>query len=122
MAYNLIFPKAIFTAASMTTSQTSAAYKINLQDNIGIQLDWTGAPVGTFSFEISSDHLQDLNGNITFAGHWITLPVTPAIIAAGTPDDAYVDLNQQSAQFFRVVYNATSGTGTLNGLFVAKAI
>jgi hypothetical protein len=106
----------------MTTTQVSPAFKINTQDNIGIQLDWTGAPVGTFQVAISSNHVQDLNGNITFAGNFITLPLSPAITAAGTPDNAYIDLNQMTGQFVQVTYTATSGTGTLNGTLVGKAI
>lgn len=122
MAYNLLFPIPIFVNALMTTTLTSKAYKINLQDNIGIQLDWTGTPVGTVTVQISSDHIQDLNGNIQNAGHFIALPLNPSIAATGAASDAYIDLNQMTAQFVQVVYTFTSGTGTLNGTLVAKAV
>jgi hypothetical protein len=122
MAYNLLKPVAIFTATAMTSSLTSVIVEIRNQDNIGIQLHWTGAPVGTFTVQISSDHLQDAEGNVQVPGNWVSLVLSPAITASGTPDDAYIDLNQMSAQYVRVLYNFTSGSGTLSGLAVAKGI
>jgi hypothetical protein len=122
MAQNVLYPVYLATNVSMATSFTSAAVKIEYQDNVGFQLDWTGTPVGTFSFQISSNHTQDYLGNSVNAGNWITLPVTPAITATGTANDAYVDLNQMSAFYTRFVYTATSGTGVLQGLVVAKGI
>jgi len=122
MAYNLLFPVHIFNAASMATSLTSPVVEIRNQDNVGIQLHWTGAPVGDFDFQISSDHAQDSQGNVTNAGNWVSLPLSPAISAAGSADDAYVDLNQMSAMYCRVVYTRTSGTGSLSGVIVAKGI
>lgn len=122
MAYNLLFPVHVFNAASMATSLTSPVVEIRNQDNVGIQLHWTGAPVGDFDFQISSDHAQDSQGNVTNAGNWVSLPLSPAISAAGSADDAYVDLNQMSAMYCRVVYTRTSGTGSLSGVIVAKGI
>ncbi len=125
MAYNLLKPVQLFAAGnqSMAGSLTSAVVEVRNQDNIGIQLHWTGtAPVGTFSFEISSDYLVDIEGNVQNAGNWIALTVSPAIAAAGAGDDAYVDFNQLSAQYIRVKYTRTSGTGTLTGIAVAKGI
>lgn len=122
MAYNLLFPVHIFNTASMATSLTSPVVEIRNQDNVGIQLHWTGAPVGDFDFQVSSDHVQDSQGNVTNAGNWVSLPLSPAISAAGSADDAYVDLNQMSAMYCRVVYTRTSGTGSLSGVIVAKGI
>lgn len=122
MSYNLLNPVHIIIAGDMSGNLTSPAVEVKLQDNIGIQMNWTGAPVGTFSFQISMDHKEDIEGNIVTAGNWITLPVQPAIVATGTPDVAYVDLNQQSAMYMRVVYSYISGSGTLNVFVDAKGI
>lgn len=122
MAYNLLKPFKVITDASMATSLTSAVVEIQQQDNIGIQLKWSGSPVGTFSFQVSSDYLKDPIGNVQNPGNWIALPVDPVITAAGTPDDAYVDLNQLSASFVRVVYTRTSGVGVLNVLVTGKGV
>lgn len=122
MAYNLLRPVTIFSAVAMTANRTSVIVEIKNQDNIGVQLHWTGAPTGDFSVEISSDHQQDAEGNVTVAGNWVTLPLSPAITATGGADDAYIDLNQMSAQYMRVTYNFTSGTGSLTGIAVAKGV
>ncbi len=122
MSYNLLIPFKFISAASMGANITSAIVEISQQDNVGIQLNWTGTPVGTFDVQISIDHEQDMNGNVTVAGNWVSLPLSPAIAAAGSADSAYIDLNQQSASYVRVVYTRTSGSGTLNGFATAKGV
>ena len=122
MAYNLLRPIQIVTNGSMATSITGPAIETKQQDNIGFQLNWTGTPTGTFSFQVSMDYAQDIEGNVTNAGNWITLTVSPAITATGAADIAYVDLNQLSAPYARVVYTAVSGSGTLNAFITAKAV
>jgi len=104
----------------MGASITSAVTSIQNVDNVGVQLDFTGAPVGTFAIQVSADYAQDQNGNVLDAGHWIALPVSAA--AAGAANDIYFDLNQLSAPWIRVVYTRTSGTGVLNVSVTAKEI
>lgn len=122
MASNSLLKTHLITAASMGASVTSAAFPCQFQDNIGIQLDWTGTPTGTFTVQTSVDHAQDAQGNISVAGHWITLTLSTAITAAGSADDAYIDLNQLSAPWVRVVYTRSSGTGTLDCFVAAKGV
>lgn len=122
MSYNLLQPFKIVTAGNMSGSITSAIAEVKLQDNVGFQLKWSGAPVGSFAFQVSMDHLQDSKGNVTVPGNWVSLPVSPAITAAGTPDDAYVDLNQVSATYVRVVYTRVSGTGVLDIFVDGKGV
>lgn len=122
MAYNLLKPVHVIVATSMATSITSPIVEVRNQDNVGIQMHWTGTPVGTFAFQVSMDHQQDMEGNVTVAGNWITIPVSPAITASGSADDAYVDINQVSAMYFRLVYTRTSGTGTLDAYVAAKGV
>ncbi len=120
MAYNILKPVQLISAGDMSGSITSGAVEIMLQDNVGIQLKWTGTPTGSFDVQISSDHLQGIDGQV--AGNWISLPLSPAISAAGSPDVAYIDLNQMSARYLRVVYNRTGGTGSLDCIVVGKGI
>lgn len=122
MAYNLLAPYKFVEAVSMGASITSSAQEVKLQDNVGLQLNWTGSPVGTFSVQVSMDHLQDNLGNILVAGNWVTLTLSAAIAAAGSADSAYIDLNQISAPYVRLVYTRTSGTGSLDAFIVAKGV
>lgn len=122
MAMNVVKPVHLISAGDMSADIISPAFECLNQDNIGIQLHWTGTPTGTFSFQVSNNHLQDIEGNIIVAGNWVELPVTPAIIAVGAGDDAYVDLNQVGARYCRVVYTATGGAGSLDAFVSAKGI
>ncbi len=122
MSYNLLKPVRILNLVDMSSDITSVAIEVRNQDNIGVQLHWTGSPVGTFGLEVSSDHLQDLEGNIQVPGNWVALPLDPVIRASGSADDAFMDLNQLPAQYVRITYNATSGTGSVSGVIVAKGV
>lgn len=111
------------TSGNMASASiTSTVSNIQHLDNIGIQLQWTGVPVGTFAIQVSADYAQDIEGNVTNTGTWTTLTLGPGISAAGSADNAYVDLNQLSSPWIRVVYTKTSGTGTLNGYIVGKMV
>jgi hypothetical protein len=122
MSYNPLGPVNILVAASLGANITSNPVNIKNQDNVGVQLHWTGTPVGTFGVQISSNHIQDPVGNVLFEGNWVTLPLSPAITAVGSGDDAYIDLNQMSAQWVKVIYTRTSGTGSVDAVTVAKGV
>lgn len=115
----------------MSSNITSAITNIQWLDNIGIQFDFSGAPVGNFQVQVSADYVQDDNGNVINAGTWIPLILTyfngttftssPNVpTSVGSP--IYMDLNQLSAPWIRAQYIATSGSGTLNTLITAKMI
>ncbi len=111
------------TAGDMSlASITSQVTNIQFLDNIGVQLNFTGSPVGTFAVQISADHAQDAEGNVTVAGNWIALTLSPAPVASGSSNSIYIDMQQLSAPWIRVVYTKTSGTGTLNAFICAKMI
>lgn len=122
MSYNPLGPVNVLTAGDMSSSITSKTTSIKNQDNVGIQLHWTGAPTGAFDVQISSNHDEDAQGNIIVAGFWVSLVLNPLILAIGAPDDAYIDLNQMSAQYVRIVYNRASGSGSLGITVVAKGV
>ena len=114
----------LLTAASMAASITGTPININFMDNVGIQLKWTGAnPIGAITFQVSLDY--DIN--TPTLGTWTTIQLTPGnnltVSPAGTPDNAYVDLNQLSASWIRVVYTTAGGSvGALTANIAAKMI
>ncbi len=118
MAWNTLNNSHLITNQSMAASITSNPQACQFQDNIGVQLAWTGTPVGTFSIQVSVDY--DPVKHI--AGSWATLVLSDDITAAGSADNAYIELNQLSAPWMRVVYTRTSGTGTLNCHIAAKGV
>ena len=111
-----VTPIPIVGIGNMASNIASTIIKIQGFDNLGIQLVYTGAPVGTFTFAVSQDQVN-----------WAVLPdalFSPAgpITATGVPDDIFVDLNQMGAAWFQMYYTATSGSGTLSALMTEKLI
>lgn len=119
---NILTPFKIVNAVSMAASITSTITNTQYLDNVGIQGTFTGAPTGAFSVQISADHAEDANGNVTVTGNWVTLTLSPAPTASGSGDSFYIDLNQLSAPWIRLVYTRTSGTGSLTAYITAKHV
>lgn len=102
-----LFSAAVMSGTSTLTSQTFNAQNL---DNIGIQVDWTGIPVGTISVLGSID-------NVTF--HAFTF--NPALAQPnGTASGYLISLNQIPFPYIKLQYVNTSGTGALNAFLSAK--
>ena len=129
---NVLTQYQIITNASMSSTVTSAVTNIQFLDNIGLQLNWTGSPTGNFAAQVSADYAIDIVTNtILSSGNWApillnywngssvtTAPSIPASV--GSP--IYLDLNQLSAPYIRVVFTSSSGSGTANGYITSKAL
>lgn len=111
-----------FASVSMSTSVTSSATNIAYLDNIGVQFNFSGAPVGTFQVQVSADYQQDTQGNVTNPGNWTALTLSPSPAASGSPSSIYIDLNQLSAPWIRTSYTTTSGSGQLSAFVTAKMV
>jgi hypothetical protein len=116
---------------SMTSIVTSAVTSVQFLDNIGLQFNFTGAPVGNFQAQVSADYAQDDYGNVTNPGNWTpiiltywngTMVVTGIQVPTTQGSPIYVDVNQTSAPYIRAQYIPTSGTGTLTGYLTAKML
>lgn len=117
---NELIKLSLFSGAVMTgtTVLTSQVININFLDNLGVQLHFTGTPTGAFEVQVSADY----DPNTHNSGHWVSIVLSPAPVAAGAPDDIYIDMNQLSAPWVRVVYTNASGTGALDGFATAKEV
>lgn len=119
---NQLLKASLVSAGDMTGNITSSVLNCQYLDNIGIQINFTGTPVGTFAVQISADHAQDQQGNVTVAGSWVSLTLSPSPAATGSADQIYIDMTQLSAPWLRVVYTATSSTGVLNVYATGKML
>jgi hypothetical protein len=116
-----------FDNAVMSGSPASLISSIQFLDNIGIELIWSGSPIGNFQVLISADH--DPNENIV--GNWVPLLftywngssfVTSYLLPTTLASPYYIDLALLSAPYIQVTYANNSGSGILNGFLTAKAI
>jgi hypothetical protein len=117
----------IINGASMATSITGPPTYIQLIPGISYDILWAGAPVGTFSVQVSNSALFDAEGNyIAGSGNWTTIPqsaftgVYPT--PAGSAGNGFLDVVGTEACWVRLVYNAVSGTGTLTVVAAAKVL
>jgi hypothetical protein len=104
----------------MGTSLTSEVTIINFMTGIGYDIVWTGTPTGTFSVEVSNTYSLDAAGKVANAGNWTAVDLSGPIVAAGTPDNAFINMAGLEAYAIRLVYTRTSGTGTLNATVCGK--
>jgi hypothetical protein len=110
------------SSVSMTSNITSSATNIAYLDNIGVQFNFTGAPVGTFKIEVSTDYNEDTQKNIINPGSWTPLTLSPAPTAAASASTIYIDMNQLSAPWIRSGYTASSGSGVLSAFVTGKMV
>lgn len=124
MPKNILTPFKVISSGSMTGTAviTSAATFIQYLDNISIQLVWVGAAVGTFDVQGSLDHTESPLGNVTNAGTWTSITLTPAPAAAGSSSNILINMDQLSFPWIRVVYTNSSSTGTLQAYISGKEI
>ncbi len=126
-------PSQTITNGDMSqASLTSLVTEIQYIDDIGVQLDWTGSPVGNFQVQVSSNYKRyDPSNKTTNSGTWVPLVLSywnGSIFVTGTDiptslgSPIYLDLALLSAPFARIVYTKTSGTGTLQCNITGKAV
>jgi len=123
-AKTIINSTQIIFNGDMTNPITTVPTSLKIIDDSGFQMIWTGAPVGTFSAQVSLDYKPGQFPDETpqNAGHWVTLPLSTPITASGVPDTAYIDLTLMSSPWVRLVYTPTSGTGSLQVYVTGKSV
>lgn len=105
----------------MSSVITSPVTNVMFLDNLIIQLNSTGAPVGAYTVEFSADYSQDSQGVVINPGNWVVCGLSPSasITSAGS---VMIDFNQIPASYMRVTWTPASGTGVLNMYVAAKEI
>lgn len=106
-------PSKIIDNGAMTGTTAIVSTVLNMEgcDNIGLEAEWTGTPVGTFSVEASNQYDPATAPNVTFKA--VTLASPPAN-PAGSASGWLLDLNQIPFKWVRLRYTNSSSTGTLN--------
>lgn len=122
-AKTVLAPYHVIAATSMTGNITGTPTNIQYLDNVSIQLNFTGTPVGTFTIQGSLDYTQQgIPGVATNTGNWITITLPATASASGAAGNILLDLNQLSFPWIRIVYTVSSSTGTLDAYISGKAV
>ncbi len=87
---------------------TSEVTHIGFLDNIGIQTDLEGTDAaGAIRAQVSANYARDaVSGVVTNPGTWVTL--LSQAITAGEPANTYMDLNQLSAPWIRLIWEPST--------------
>lgn len=96
----------------MTGTNTIASTPTSVmnQDAIGIQVSWTGTPVGTITVQVSTD-------NVTYN----TLTFDPVLEQpAGSASGYYINLDSAAFFWVKISYTNASGVGVFNAAICAK--
>lgn len=113
-------PQIVINAGDMSGNLISQPTVLQSLTMGSYGFQWAGtAPVGTISLQISDDYSLDPNGQVNNPGHWNTAPVSvggttmTAIPVSGNTGNGYLEILGTGGYAVRVIYTATSGTGSL---------
>lgn len=98
--------------ADMSTSLESEPTSVINLDKASIVLSWTGSPVGTFSLEARNGVDEA----------WYALDFGATIEPGGSAGNHRLLLTETPFTDVRLIYAATSGSGTLNAVITAKQV
>lgn len=115
---NVLMPKKIVDSVTMATDITSSAIYAQFQDNIGLEISWSGSPSGVITIEGSNSHNPPED-----SGTFYPLTFDPELAQPDGASGGYlVSLNQFPFSYYRVSYEALSGTGNLTVYATSKEI
>lgn len=112
-----------------TGTVNSIGIEINQMYSWSIQADWTGAPVGTFTIQVSND-IVPLAPSVTtenpvgpdpaaLVTNWSTYTGS-AVVTSGTSGNWMWIAQLGAYKWVRLSYTAASGTGSVTANFFAK--
>ena len=119
-------PNPVVTNGDLSANITSAPTVLKNLTKASYSYSWAGSsPVGTVAIQLSNDYSLNPNGTVNNAGTWTTAYVNyngtsvASVPLSGNTGTGFIDL-ETGAYACRTVYTASSGTGTLQVLFVGK--
>lgn len=100
-------------AASNTIyTQILDVAKATVMDNLGLQVSWTGTPVGTVSVMASNDGVE-----------FYALTFDPALgQPSGSADGLLIDINNFPFHYIMLQYTNVSGTGAISAVMTARSL
>ena len=105
----IIEPFILMTAGDMSGNLITKSTNVKRLDNFGIQLVWSGTPVGTFDIQASVD-----------GKNYVSLDFSSPVAASGSSGSHLINLNQIPYAWVRVAYTKNSGSGSLDITIMGK--
>lgn len=113
---NVVHAFPLINAGDMSSSITSSAMNTKYQDNVGLNIVWSGtSPVGAITVEVR-------NAYSGVSGGWTALDFGTSIAITGNSGTHALNVHQTPYEELRVNYVRTSGTGTLYVTASAKTV
>lgn len=117
----ILSPQQVIINGDMSANIISAVTVIQNVYSLSYDISWTGtAPVGTMSVQVSNTYSQNQDGSVRNPGNWTTLVLTSPTPVSGSPGNGFIDIDELGAYAVRLVYNRTSGTGTMQATIAGK--
>ena len=117
----ILSPQQVIINGDMSANIISAVTVIQNVYSLSYDISWTGtAPVGTMSVQVSNTYSQNQDGSVRNPGNWTTLVLTSPTPVSGSPGNGFIDIDELGAYAVRMVYNRTSGTGTMQATIAGK--
>lgn len=110
-------PITFLSSQSMGSTFTSASINALETDVLGIQINYTGSPVGVFTVQGSVDNVNFATLPFSVNGTVVTSFTVPA-----STSPILLDLVTGSLVYIQVVYTFTSGTGTFSVITTKKRL
>lgn len=114
-------------SGDMSSSITSAPTVLQSISQVCYSVSWTGTtPVGTISVQASNDYSINPNGTVDNPGTWATMTLqyngsaVTSIPVTGNTGNGLIDITDTATYAIRLVYTASSGTGTLTAIVSGK--
>ena len=100
------------------TSKITITQKLS---QISYGISWVGSsPVGTMSVQVSNDYSQNADGSVNNPGTWNTLTLSSVPAVSGNTGNGFIDIDANAGYALRLLYNFTSGSGTMTAIVNGK--
>lgn len=114
----VLYPYQFLPSTSLGSSSFNSSIIVAIESDVaGIQLNYTGAPVGSFAVQCSLDQVNWVDMRVNVNG---TAATSIPIPASTSP--IFIDLIQTAASYLRIAYTRTSGTGSVTGYVTYKRL
>lgn len=120
-------PQVVINNGDMSANITSDPTVLQSLSCGSYEIVWSGtSPVGTLSFQVSDDYKLTPAGTVENAGHWVTAPVSvsgatvTSIAVTGNSGTGFIEILGTGAYAVRLVYTASSGSGTMTATINGK--